>query len=184
MKIITLRCKNCNGHLNVNDDQTMLFCPYCGQKTLIIESDDVKKVRIKSDTKKSIEFGKQNIELEKIKIKEKDEKRIFWGIVGYFIILFLIVVGMNIGEYFENRKKTVAAPMSSKEAKFVYYEKVEEEFEKAGFENIVIVEDSNVVYNIKYDKGDVIKVTIDGSKWYKAGDKYEPNAHVVITYFG
>ena len=38
---ISLRCENCDGALVVDSDKSVLTCPYCGHKTLIIENDEV-----------------------------------------------------------------------------------------------------------------------------------------------
>ena len=42
MKIVDAKCKNCGAELTFDSDKTMLFCPYCGTKLLIIDGDEVK----------------------------------------------------------------------------------------------------------------------------------------------
>lgn len=54
-----LRCQNCDGVMNVEEDKTVLLCPYCGSKELLIENDNVKIAKIKSQTRKDIEIKKQ-----------------------------------------------------------------------------------------------------------------------------
>lgn len=39
---ISLKCKRCNGTLTVDEGKSILACPYCGAKELIIESDLLK----------------------------------------------------------------------------------------------------------------------------------------------
>ena len=66
MKTITsiqLKCKNCDRTLLIEKNKDILFCPYCGSKELIIESDAVKIQKIKLQTYKEIELEKQKIEL-------------------------------------------------------------------------------------------------------------------------
>ena len=45
-------CKNCSGTLEVDDSKSVLFCPYCGEKTLLIDDRVVKIAEIEADVKK------------------------------------------------------------------------------------------------------------------------------------
>lgn len=65
--IISLQCKMCGGELSVDSDNTILACPYCGSKELVIESDAVKIEKIKNTVSKEIE-------LEKIRFIEKQQR--------------------------------------------------------------------------------------------------------------
>ena len=39
VKKISLVCEQCGGTLMVDDAKEVMACPYCGSKTLIVESD-------------------------------------------------------------------------------------------------------------------------------------------------
>lgn len=67
-KTLQLKCRDCGGTMSSEEGNTILFCPYCGSKELIPESDDVKIERIKSQ-------AYREIELEKIKYMSEKEKR-------------------------------------------------------------------------------------------------------------
>lgn len=67
-KTLQLKCRDCGGTMTSEEGNTILFCPYCGSKELIPESDDVKIERIKSE-------AYREIELEKIKYMSEKEKR-------------------------------------------------------------------------------------------------------------
>ena len=41
-KKVSLKCESCNGVMTVDSDKSILSCPYCGAKELIIENDSVK----------------------------------------------------------------------------------------------------------------------------------------------
>lgn len=71
---IQLRCKSCSGVMKVEEGSQVLACPYCGSKELIKESDDITIERIKSKTYKDVEFGKQQIEREKLKLATEKEQ--------------------------------------------------------------------------------------------------------------
>ena len=47
-----MTCKNCSGSLEVDDSNSVLFCPYCGEKTLLIDDRAVKMAEIEADVKK------------------------------------------------------------------------------------------------------------------------------------
>ena len=72
-----LRCQNCDGIMNVEEDKTVLLCPYCGSKELLIENDSVKIAKIKSQAQKDIEIEKQQthkvVELGKQQTKKDIE---------------------------------------------------------------------------------------------------------------
>ncbi len=73
-KTFQMRCKSCNGVMNVDDERKVLICPYCGSKELIAESNEVTIERIRSRTYKEIEFKKLEHEDEKEKRLEEKER--------------------------------------------------------------------------------------------------------------
>ena len=48
VKARTLECSKCGGLMTVDSDNSVMICPYCGNKELIKESDNVIKQRIRS----------------------------------------------------------------------------------------------------------------------------------------
>ena len=82
---VHLTCKNCGSSMTFDDDKQIVACPYCGSKELLIESDDVKIERIKSQTILNKEKMANDFELEKDRLAEerkrkKDERD--WKIIG------------------------------------------------------------------------------------------------------
>ena len=79
MATISMRCKDCGGILDVDETQNIMFCPYCGSKELILESDEVKKERIKYETMRDMALGVKAIEqqtkIDEIEAQERKEKR-------------------------------------------------------------------------------------------------------------
>ena len=59
-KFVLMRCQNCQGTMTIDEGKNILECPYCKSTQLIIESDQVKMQKIRSDTEKEIEFRKQS----------------------------------------------------------------------------------------------------------------------------
>lgn len=51
-------CKNCGGTMNYDPEQSILLCPFCGAKEVVIEDEDITIARIRSDAYKEIELKK------------------------------------------------------------------------------------------------------------------------------
>lgn len=97
IKTISLKCTNCNGTLTVNSDNTELNCPYCGNKTLIIENDAVAIERIKNDTYKAVELERIKSENDKDERKDKNNKtekfkksKFFKLLIGAFLLSIVL----------------------------------------------------------------------------------------------
>ena len=71
---ISLKCSNCNGTLTADENSNILFCPYCGSKEILLESDAVKIQKIKYETIKEIALEKQKTESERQQHESKIEK--------------------------------------------------------------------------------------------------------------
>lgn len=67
---VQLKCKKCGGTLTVDADKEILACPFCGEKELIVFSDEVEIQRIKSNTEKELEIEK----MDRADAKEREEK--------------------------------------------------------------------------------------------------------------
>ena len=46
--MISLRCEDCQGTMEIDEDREVLSCPYCGSKKILPVSDAVKIEKIKS----------------------------------------------------------------------------------------------------------------------------------------
>ena len=110
MKTRKMKCNECGGTLELNEDRDIICCPYCGSKELIEESDEVKIERIKSKTRlkeKELHY-KHEEELNKIsdnevKIRRDDNKTdrykiIYSGFLG-LLLLFLIIAMIFVCYY-------------------------------------------------------------------------------------
>lgn len=100
MKKLSLVCEKCGGVLQVDEGKEVVACPYCGSKTLILESDEVTKERIRTAAQKEVELERLKADdrerqraLEKEQKQEKDKqaenfKKSKWN--KWLIIAFLI----------------------------------------------------------------------------------------------
>lgn len=95
VKILKLKCQSCDATMEYKADENIMFCPYCGSKNLVVESDKVKVTKIKKD----IVVEKQNLEKEKRETKkmeheqfmEKDKK-----LDKEIIIIFIVLISFLI----------------------------------------------------------------------------------------
>lgn len=127
MKLITLRCPNCNSQLEVNGELTQATCNYCGATILI--DDEVNKVKFVNTKEAGYEFekGRQQAQLEqdpeyikrqreldayeryeasltpeqkeRLEKKRKIAKYVFYGLLGVgFIALLFVIVAASIAK--------------------------------------------------------------------------------------
>lgn len=76
MKKLSLICEKCGGVLQVDADKEVVACPYCGNKTLILESDEVTKERIRTSAQKEVELERLKVEdRERQRVLEKEQKQ-------------------------------------------------------------------------------------------------------------
>lgn len=88
MKLVELKCKNCNSLLEVDQGSKEVTCKYCNTTFMI--DDEIKKTRF-IDMEKSgydFEIGRQKAILEsftKPKDKKKKKKITLWKIISWTI---------------------------------------------------------------------------------------------------
>ena len=71
---VHMKCKSCGGTLVANPERSVLNCPYCGEKELVIESDAVAIERIRNKTKREIELEKLRQQDERLKHNRRLEE--------------------------------------------------------------------------------------------------------------
>lgn len=73
-------------------------------------------------------------------------------------------------------------PLSSKDAKGTNYQDVMKSFKDAGFENIALEVEYDIITGWLTHDGEVKSVTVNGNNKFSAGNEYRADAEVVITY--
>lgn len=92
VQIAKLKCQECNGIMEVDSDKQVMMCPYCGSKNLIMESDDVKIEKIRSEKDITIERQRGDVEIEKIKLENAEKKRVDRN--QTITLVFVIIIGI------------------------------------------------------------------------------------------
>ena len=76
IKKVSLKCISCNGILTVDEDKSVLDCPYCGAKELIIDNDAVAIEKIKASTHKEIEMERmKRSDRKQLRAEENEHKQ-------------------------------------------------------------------------------------------------------------
>ena len=76
----------------------------------------------------------------------------------------------------------IKIPISSREAKKMKMSKLKEALEEAGFVNVKAKADYDLIKGWISKKEDVENISIDGDKKFKEGEKYRPDAEIIIKY--
>lgn len=71
LRIIRLKCSECQGIMDVDFDKQVIQCPYCGSKSLLIESDKIKIEQIRSSASLEKEKVHQYSMIERDKITKE-----------------------------------------------------------------------------------------------------------------
>lgn len=103
MEVKVLKCENCGSVLEQTNNKEILFCPYCGAKTLITESDAIKIKEIERKTaeehEKTIRMTERLRSISKIIENLKDTNEFLaFGLVygGLALLIFLMIIIMSL----------------------------------------------------------------------------------------
>ena len=106
MKVISLKCPECNANLSVENNRKQCFCQYCGTKIIIDDGSTmytyrkVDEARIReADAKENIRLRELAIEEKKLEAKENTRRQkikatIVLSVVGLLCILVASIGGM------------------------------------------------------------------------------------------
>lgn len=89
--MISLRCEDCMGTMEVDESREILTCPYCGSKKIIPVSDAVKIEQIRQQTE--LEQKKMDFELK----KRKDVVAVVLVVALVFIVFIAVLMGFITG---------------------------------------------------------------------------------------
>ena len=89
---IVMKCRQCNGTLTMEKEGDVLFCPYCGSKELLLDSDPVAVEKIKQQTEFK-KWEREDLKEEKKK-KEQQEHKYKFGAFGVISIICAVFFGI------------------------------------------------------------------------------------------
>ena len=85
---IHLQCKSCGGNLDIDRNQSLIFCPFCGSRELLIDSDAVAVEKIRQQT----EFKKW--EREDLQQQREENEKDKNSKAGNVALVFAIICGL------------------------------------------------------------------------------------------
>lgn len=84
---VALRCQDCGGIMEVDEDGEIMQCPYCGSKRIVEVSDTVRIEKIRSKH----QLEEKKLELDAKAEKEKRDDKSAWKGVAFLFLLFIII---------------------------------------------------------------------------------------------
>lgn len=183
MKIFKLKCPSCGATLE--NEERIMYCGYCGEKLLLDDGTEninftyreFDEARIRENERK------ERIRLKELENQAKDKEREHKTLIGCVVVWF-ILMGMLyfMGESSKPKVDEVKIPFSSEEYKGDNYEQVVKELKNAGFTDIAVVDQKDLVTGWLTKDGSIDRISIDGDSEFSDGDIFAKDARVVITY--
>ena len=97
LQTISLKCPDCDAGLDVEEGRDSYFCPYCGRKIVLYDTNKTVQEKIYRDESKIRESdNKTSVELEKLKIQNEKDKRSSIVILIMFIAFILFIVYVSL----------------------------------------------------------------------------------------
>lgn len=195
MKLYQLICPACGATVEIEEDRKSMFCTYCGSQIHV--KDGIKRVEIT----KNVNYHKTYTDEAKIREHERKEKimlkqmeyedrekrrndRSLFYIMGMLILLALFCFGMS---YFWEQATMPAVdevklPFSASDLNGENYEQVVADLENAGFSDITVTKQEDLITGFLTKEGSVEKVSINGDSDYDKGDIFPEKAKVIVIY--
>lgn len=192
MKLKKLNCPNCNGELDIkiSDENSSIFCPYCGQKFFVDTGKKERTVNKNININKNVNYTRRNVDdADVIRAKtEAKEKRNGWiFLIVDVSLLMVIMIFLFFMAHFENKEIEQAIadgklqPGTYSDYEDKNYEAVVEQFELMGFTNVssVDLDDAGIAI---WKSGKVESVSIGGKSNFSSSDYFDPNDSVIVSY--
>lgn len=184
MRVVPLTCPKCDASLDMENDNSVRFCKYCG---VPIYFDDGTRVKVKVNH--FIDEAKLQKVFSKERLKKAEMKTETYALKFLFLMLLL---SFGLTMYFSSQEKAektarisqgyVEAPYSASSAKDEDYQNIETAFKKAGFKNVRSEGKGDLWIGVLNKEGAVIEVSIDGQTSFWSGDTFPPDAEVRVVY--
>lgn len=92
--ITKLVCPSCGANLEAEDNLETFFCKYCGQKIILSnQSKTALAAKFLTNTMDRLERISNKREEEARKERERAQKHVLLGILGFFLLALLFIIG-------------------------------------------------------------------------------------------
>lgn len=195
MKLVSLRCPNCDANINTEiGNRSTFFCPYCGSKIYV--DDEVQRVEVNvNHTYRKIDEARiqeSQRKLRKLELEERKSQRehqetkmtLFFALA--LVVLFVVIAGIaifveDVGEKQSIAQGKVQIGISSEDFVGKNYETVVKELEARGFTNIETFDLDDAGWLI--NRENTIKaVSVNGKTSFYSYDYFDLADKIIITY--
>ena len=106
VKKMSLRCKSCGAVMSIDENNREFYCPFCGEKEILLDSDTVAAEKVRSSAYKEVEMEKIRQKKEEREYEEnkaakneyKKSKLRKWSIIFAVIFLLMAFVSFQDGD--------------------------------------------------------------------------------------
>lgn len=167
-----------------NGGKTKKVCPLCGREFL---EHSVKcpicKCGLVGLEKKDIEEPTVNV-VSGVKSEKKKNRKLFYCCISVAVLIYVSIFFMAIYSRFAASLHTekIQVTVSSKDLKGCYYTDAVEVLLDAGFEDIELFEDDDLIFGLLKQEGEVGKVSINGKTSFEKYEYFPKDAKIKITY--
>lgn len=182
MKLIRLKCQNCNANLEMDYDRLLAYCPYCGEK-LLIDDNNLGEYLSQRELTKRDQIRREYIEKEKIRDNANKRLTAIGTIIMFLVFIGVICAVLFAPAYIHKQNKEIKVGISAKELKGQNNVYVKEILREKGFTNIQMEPTGGLLDRITKKDGEVASVSISGNKNFKGDEYYPYNTVIRITYY-
>ena len=100
-----LKCPSCGGIVKIDEESSILFCPYCGAKMPQKQGVVDKIIKYKQQTRQFDEQVRQRKVRERIEAEEREKKNTTKVLLGCVLVLIVIGVAVFFGIQGENNSE-------------------------------------------------------------------------------
>lgn len=182
MNIFNHKCSHCGVHLELDKDDLLTFCPYCGCKLDFDyepDSDEAEPSFIKT---KQIKNRMINIKTGSVYLQSSiqwiNENKVFaytiLGVLGFILFLILMISLLTT-------KSTI--PFSQNYANKKQYSTLLTALDNSGFYYYSIIPVSDEEYADEYKDGQVIEVLVNGKSKYSTKKRFKTDKVNILIQF-
>jgi len=192
---INVICHQCSHSVPVDTNNVLTYCPYCGQGMLYSAQDVTSIVAAQNSAARAQQRTQRTAQAMAYKDRKdkRDNAMMLFLFAVALILIFVPTIILNINSENEKNeqerieqehlaKSEIKLSISADDLKGKNYEDVVLIFESAGFTNIDIVPEEDLVFGWLTEDGEVESVTINGSDDFSSGDWYHKEAVIKIIY--
>lgn len=167
-----------------NNKKTKKVCPVCGREFLEhFVKCPICKCELADLGGKKIEKNKAYVD-NGVELEKKKNKKMFYCCIGVAVFLYVGIFFLNMYSEFAVTSHTekIQVAVSSRELKGNTYSDVVKKLQDAGFSNIELIEDADLVFGLLKQEGEVGEVSINGKIAFEKDECFPKDAKIKITY--